>query len=453
MDAIAAFAEHVTRTGFDDLPEAALEAAKVLILDSLGVGVVGSAGSFVAELSRAARGWGSGAEARVWVGGARLPAASAALCNAYQLHNSEFDCIHERAVVHPMAVLLPAVLAQAERAGGVSGRDLLTALVLGVDVAAGLGVAARSGLRFFRPATAGGFAATAAVGRLMGFDAATLIHAFGALLGQTCGTMQAHAEGSPLLALQVGFNARNALVACDLAAQGLPSPQEVLEGPFGYFALFEGAQDLAPVVAALGRCWRVCEVALKPFPTGRATHGVLDGALALQREHGFGAEDVQGVVCRVPPLTAQLVGRPARPGMGANQARLCAPYVLACALQDGGVDVDDFSAAALADPGRLALAARIEVQPDDNPDPNALTPVEVAVLLADGRRPAARVEEVYGSPGRPMGREAQLTKFRRNWISGAAALPEPAGEALIAAVDRLEAEGDVASLLDLLSAR
>ena len=95
--------------------------------------------------------------ARVCVGGARLPAASAALCNAYQLHNSEYDCIHERAVVHPLAVLLPAVLAHAERAGGVSGRDLLSAVVLGVDVAAGLGVAARSGLRFFRPAIAGAF--------------------------------------------------------------------------------------------------------------------------------------------------------------------------------------------------------------------------------------------------------------------------------------------------------
>ena len=69
MDAIAAFAEHVTRTRYDDLPAAAIEAAKVLILDSLGVGVVGSAGPFVPELARAAGGLGSGAEARVWVSG------------------------------------------------------------------------------------------------------------------------------------------------------------------------------------------------------------------------------------------------------------------------------------------------------------------------------------------------------------------------------------------------
>jgi 2-methylcitrate dehydratase PrpD len=453
MDVIAAFAEHVVRTGYDDLPEPAIEAAKTLILDSLGVGVVGSAGPFVPELVRAARGWGSGAEARVWARGERLPAVGAALCNAYQLHNSEFDCIHERAVVHPLAVLLPAALAQAERAGGVSGRELLAAVVLGVDVGAGLGIAAQGGLRFFRPATAGGFAATAAVGKLMGFDAATLVNAFGALLGQLCGTMQAHAEGSPLLALQVGFNARNALVACDLAAAGVPAPQAVLEGSFGYFALFEGAHDLAPVVEGLGRRWRVGEVALKPFPSGRATHGVLDGALALQAEHGFGTDDVRRVVCRVPPLTARLVGRPARPGISANQARLSAPYVLACALQDGGVDIDDFGADALAEPARLALAARVEVQADDNPDPNALAPVVVAVVLADGRRHEQRVEEVYGSPARPMGREARLAKFRRNWISGGTPLAERAGAALIAEVERLETVADVAGLVDRLSVR
>ncbi|HEX5796196.1 MAG TPA: MmgE/PrpD family protein, partial [Geminicoccaceae bacterium] len=244
MDAIAAFAGHVVRTTYDDLPDAAVAAAKTLILDSLGVGVVGSAGPWADELVRAAGGWGRGEETRVWVRGARLPAPAAALCNAYQVHNSEFDCIHERAVVHPMAVLLPAALAHAERAGGVAGRDLLTAVALGVDVGASLGVASRAPLRFFRPATAGAFAATAAIGKLMGFDEATLVNAFGAVLGQVCGTMQAHSEGSLLLALQIGFNARNALVACDLAANGLRGPRHLLEGPFGYYALFEGEHDL-----------------------------------------------------------------------------------------------------------------------------------------------------------------------------------------------------------------
>ena len=450
MDAIAAFAEHVARSSYDDLPTAAIAAAKTFILDSLGVGVAGSAAPWAKELVETAARWGGADDARVWVHGAALPAPAAAMCNGYQIHNSEYDCVHEAAVVHPMAVLLSAAMAHTERAGGVSGRDLLGAIALGVDVGAGIGLASKAPLRFFRPATAGAFAATAAIGKLMGLDAGALTHALSIAYGQLCGTMQAHAEGSPLLAMQIGFNARNAVVACDMAAAGLSGPQDVLEGPFGFYRLFEGEHDLAPVLDGLGRTWRITELAHKPFPCGRATHGVLDGALSLMREQAFAAADVERIECRVPPLTERLVGRPAHEGMTASYARLSAPYVLACALLDGGVGLDDFQPAALANPARLALAQRVTISADANPDVNALTPVTVVVRLNGGAAYESSVSEVYGSPARPMRREAHLAKFRANWLSGARPLPEAAGERLIELVDELEKVRDVAVLLDLM---
>jgi 2-methylcitrate dehydratase PrpD len=452
MDAIAAFAGHVLGTRSADLPAAAIAATKTLILDSLGVGVAGSAGPRAAELADGCAAFGAGDAARIWVRGTAVPAPAAAMCNGYQIHNCEFDCVHEGAVVHPMAVLLPATLAHCEQARGVSGAALLDAIALGVDVAVGLGIASKAPLRFFRPATAGAFAATAAIGRLRGFDAETLIDAFGITYGQLCGTMQAHVEGSPLLALQIGFNARNAVLACELAARGFAGPQEVLEGPFGYYPLFEGDHDLRPVLEGFGKVWRVAEVAHKPFPCGRATHGVLDGLIRLVSEHGFGAPEVAAIDCRVPPLTQRLVARRAQPDMSSSYARLSAPWVLACALQGGGVGLDDFGPEALADPARLALARRIRIEADGNPDPNALAPVSIAVRLDGGGVHEALVREVYGSPARPMSREAHLAKFRTNWISGAQALPEAAGEQLIALVDDLEAVPDVAALVDLMVA-
>jgi 2-methylcitrate dehydratase PrpD len=343
-------------------------------------------------------------------------------------------------------------MAHAERAGDVSGHDLLCALALGTDVGAGLGLGSHAPMRFFRPATAGAFAATAAIGRLMGFDARKLVHAFAISHSQLCGTMQAHAEGSPLLALQVGFNARNAVVACDLAAAGITGPQNVLEGPFGYYPLFEGAYDLGPVLDGLGKIWRITEVAHKPWPSGRATHGVIDGALQLKRRHGFAAADVAEVTCLVPPLTHRLVGRPARAGMAAGYARLCGAYTIACALLHDTVDIADFGAQALADPQRLALAARVVLRPDDNPDQNALAPVRVAIALRDGGRHEIRVEQILGSPAKPLTRGAHLEKFRRNWVSGALPLTDAAGEALIARVDALERVTDVREVVDLLVA-
>jgi aconitate decarboxylase len=126
--------------------------------------------------------------------------------------------------------------------------------------------------------------------------------------------------------------------------------------------------------------------------------------------------------------------------------------VIACALLDGGVGLDDFQPAALAEPARLALAERVNVGADDNPDPNALAPVTVVVRLNDGATHETRVSEVYGSPARPMGREAHLAKFRANWLSGAKPLPEASGERLIALVDDLEAVRDVSILVDPMAA-
>jgi 2-methylcitrate dehydratase PrpD len=402
MDAIARLSDHVVRTSAGDLPPAAVAAAKTFILDAIGVGVAGSVGPWVDGLLDSLRAWGAAPDARVWVHGVRLPAPAVALANAYQIHNSEFDCVHEPSVVHAMTAVLPAVLAQAERQGGARGAELLVAATLGVDVACSVGVASRAPMRFFRPGTAGGFGATAAVGKLMGFDAATLCRAMGIVYSQLCGTMQAHAEGSILLGLQVGFNARNAVMACDMAARGAPGLEAVLEGPYGYYRLFEGAHDLEAALAGLGRTWRIAEMSHKPFPSGRATHGIVDGLLELRRRHGLAPERIERVVAAVPPLVQRLVGRPLGAAPAPGAARLCAGYVGARALIRGTVDPDDFRPAALSDAGTRALARRFEVRADDNPDPNALGPVAVEVTVTGGKRHAIVVEQVVGVVRSPL---------------------------------------------------
>ncbi len=451
MDAISAFAEHVVATQWRDIPDEARKAAKVFILDTLGVGLAGSAGPMARELAAAAAAWGAGAEARVWGNCIARPAAAAAMCNAYQVHNAEFDCVHEEAVVHAMSAVLPVALAGAERANNVSGRDLITAATLGVDVAAGLGVAAATGLRFFRPATAGAFGAAAALGKLLGFDRDTMVNAFSIAYGQLSGTMQAHSEGSALLALQMGFNARNAVVACDLAARGFDGPKNVLEGPFGYFKLFESDGAPARVAQMLGRRWFIAELAHKPFPSGRATHGIVEACLALRKEHRLAPAAIARVSAQVPPLVHQLVGRPPHEEMQANYARLCAPYVAACALRSGGVKLEHFTPAAYRDAGTQDLARRVAIEVLDAGDPNALTPVEVEIGLRDGTRHSTRIETVYGNPAKPLSRADHLEKFRSNCAAAAQPLPHENVDRLIERTDRLEEIADVTELVDLLT--
>jgi 2-methylcitrate dehydratase PrpD len=322
------------------------------------------------------------------------------MVNGYQMHALEFDCVHECAVVHAMSAVLPALLGWAERAGGLSGAQLLRAVVTGIDVAATLGLCSRAPMRFFRPANCSGFGAVAGLSLLAGLNEAQTRDALGIYYGQCAGTMQAHIEATPQLAMQMGFAARAAVTAVELARRGMPGPRAPISGPFGYFALFDGEADPAPF-DDLGRAWRICELSHKPFPSGRATHGGIDGLQRLIAAHGIAAEDVRAGRFLVPPLTHRLVGRPPTTGMTVAYARLCLSYVGAVCLRRGTVGLGDFDPAAVGDPETLALAQRLSVGTDNNPDPNALHPVRVELDLAD----------VLGSPARPLSPAAARAKF------------------------------------------
>jgi aconitate decarboxylase len=140
MDAMQRFTENVVNTTYADLPASTVAATKTFLLDTLGVCVAGSTGAAVRELLAPLRHWGGTAESTVLVFGDKLPAPWAAMANSVMMHNLEFDCIHEPAVIHPFTTALPAALAVAEAQGGLSGKTLLTALAAGVDTSTRIGM-------------------------------------------------------------------------------------------------------------------------------------------------------------------------------------------------------------------------------------------------------------------------------------------------------------------------
>jgi 2-methylcitrate dehydratase PrpD len=451
---------HIAHVAAGELPDAAREAAKIFIADSLGVGIAGAGSPWRgAVLDMAAASGGIG-EATVWGSGdprdgppgppARgLPLAQAAMVNAYQMHALEFDCVHEGAVVHAMSAVLPCLVGWAEREGStesrVSGEALLRGVIAGIDVAVTLGLCSQASMRFFRPANCSGFGAVAGLALLAGLDGAQTRDALGIYYGQCSGTMQAHAEASPQLAMQMGFAGRSAVTAIELARRGMPGPRAPISGQFGYFALFDGAADPAPF-DALGKLWRVCELSHKPFPSGRATHGGIDGLQQLIAAHGIAADNLRAGRFLVPQLTHRLVGRPPLAGMNVAYARLCLGYVGAVCLRRGTVGLDDFSPEALADPDTLALARRLAVIADGNLDPNALAPIRVELDLADGKTLACDVAEVIGSPARPLLPASARAKFTACCRSVSAVAADQ-GAALWSAAMVLETLDDVASVV------
>lgn len=409
--ASARFADHARTTRWSDLPDHARTMARTFLHDSIAVGVAGAAVPMSDAVLRAVGGWGHTSEDALVLGRGALPltAGNAAFVNAFQIHAQEYDAVHEAAVVHPMATVVAALLAEAERGAPVTGTDFLTALSVGVDVATGLGLAATTPLKFFRPATAGIFGCVAALTSLRQLDRDVARDAFGLALAFAGGTMQAHVEGLATLPVQIAAAARGALEAVDLARAGVPGPREAIEGPFGYLALFEDGADLAPVLASLGHAHRITEVSWKPFPTGRAAHGAIVATETL-RAQGLRAENLAQLVYAAPPLIARLVGRPAHAGMTPAYARLCFPYLAAVVLLRGSIGLADFSDERLRDPAILALAARVRVESDGNPDPAAFVPAIATATLHDGRRLETRITAQLGSPANPLSHAQHLAK-------------------------------------------
>ena len=129
---------HISNAAYVDLGSLDIEKAKIFLLDTFGVGIAGSSGASIKELLETVQAWGTGNEATVWVTGERVSAQAAAIVNAYQIHCLEYDCVHEGAVVHPMATVLSTMMAYAERRSlkgqPISGSEFLVAMVVGLSL-------------------------------------------------------------------------------------------------------------------------------------------------------------------------------------------------------------------------------------------------------------------------------------------------------------------------------
>lgn len=375
------------------LPASVRADALRLLADTLAVGAAGAVSPQAALLLPAVRGWGAGHDARLF-GTGLAPTPSAAFFNGFAVHCLEWDAVHEGAVVHALSTVTAALLAVSDRAGGSDPEAFLTALAVGVDIASGMGIAASGPMRFFRPATAGLIGAALAAARLEGLGRDAMADVLGLAYSFAAGTMQAHVESSIALPLQIARAAQAAVQAVDLVKAAMAGPHDVLEGPFGYAALIEPL-DLARYTATLGQVWRISEVSIKPFPSGRASHGALGALQALRDDGGLNCDNVAAIELFAPPLIHRLVGRPHRPGAPMSHNRLCLAFLAPLMLRDGHIDPR-------IDATVEALAARVTVTPDGNADDNALSPQRLVVTLKEGSAIERQIAANLGSPDAPM---------------------------------------------------
>lgn len=428
---------------FETIPASVVDNVRLRVLDTLGLALAGSRADFAPPLmALIAREHGP----CTVLGTDRTASAPLAiLVNGALAHGLDFDDTHAASITHASAVVLPTVLAVAE-ARGLDGRALITAAVAGYETITRIGMAASGAFHdrgWHATAVCGPFAAAAAAGRCAGFDATRLTAALGIAGSCASGVMEFLEDGSAVKRLHPGWAGHAGAVAATLAEAGVTGPATIFEGRFGFYSTFVGKPpDLAPF-DTLGRKWETLAVAFKPYPCCHYNHAYLDGALELRARESIDPENITSIECDVPagqvPIVCEPTASKARPRT-TYEAQFSLPFSVAAAFVDGGVGIDTYSPARLADARLLSLAARVRYVVDRDSRFPAVFPGRVRVALRDGRSVEARIDDA-----RAPDRAATIAKFRANT---AHVLPARRVSELEAAVLDLET-ATVASILAL----
>jgi 2-methylcitrate dehydratase PrpD len=464
-DAAATLVGFAVGCRFEDLPRDTVSATKRLVLDTLGAALAGGDAAGVRELRQLVKDRGGRPEARLWGSPDSVPAPSAALVNATAARALELDDVHEVALVHSTATMLPVALAVADRQGGLPGRDVLTAVAVGTEICVRLALATEMSLggeRHVRrvmslTTQAATLAGSLVAARLAGLEEEQAADAFGVAYSSMPGNLQMLLEGARAVRVMQGVSAQLAVQSAELAALGIDGPRQTLEGPAGFYpAYHRGAYDRGRLLGGLGETFRVPEVSIKPYACCKAGHTAISAAVeaADAVPGGFAPEDVERIVVHVagkdtwdilvdPPSRKRDPAQLAAEGAVAL-AQFSLPFMVASGVLRRGLTVADLTARSRADPDLHELIRRTEVVVTDTSRGVAQLPEpgHVELWLKDGRSSVGRCDRVLGHPAMPMTDEQVAAKFRANTL----ALGPSASDRLVDMALDLENLDDVRSL-------
>ena len=386
MPLTAMLASFCITTRAEDLPPAAVESARQLILDTLGVALLASTHKIGRLITAHARELGGSTPAASVIGAGNLKVAPvfAAQANGTLANALDYD-----GGVHLPTHILPAVLAVAEE-GRHSGRDALAAFVLAYEAAARLTkvVDGKRGEKqgptyrgWWHVGLIGPIAAALAACRLKGADAGVTARALGIATASSAGFRAS--MGTMTKALHSGNAARAGIEAAMLAMAGFTGEPTIIEAPLGFAAAIAmpDERDPTPISERLGKPFALEKApGVKRYPAVSPSHGVITAALKLAQQGGCVIEDIEKIESDYRTFSLHR-----REAHDEEQAGFCAPYLIAASLVHGAFGPEQILPSAIDDPRVQALAARVVQIPKTAGEGNAVT-----LHLRDGRTLSAR---------------------------------------------------------------
>jgi 2-methylcitrate dehydratase PrpD len=368
----------------------------------------------------------------------RLDASCAAFLNAVSANLLDYDDTHLQTVIHPSAPVAAPLLALAEARGN-SGRDVLTAFILGIEVECRAGNAVSPG-HYARgwhiTATCGVLGAAAACAKLLGLPPEKIAHAIGIAASQSAGLVENLASGAKNVG--VGNAARNGLFSALLARQGYTAAPRSMEGTLGWARAMGDQPNMDALTGGLGQSWEIAKNTYKPYPAGIVFHAVIDACLSLRSKL---KGETRGIVSVSVQGSRLLLARGDRAVLNERDARVSIHHSAAAALLFGAAGVREFSSPAVLQPEVAAMRQKVRAELDESlPDGAA----RVTIRTAPDEILSETVMSARGSLEHPLSDAALEAKLRDCGCSNRAGWD---AERIISEVWRLDALADVRGLM------
>jgi len=456
MGAELKLARFVASTKYQDLTQDVVKATKRDILDTIGVGLSGSSAPGIGQVVDYVREMGGKESSTILAYGFKVPPVNAALANGGMCHARDYDDTHDKAVLHTGVVVVPAAFAVAEHIGGVSGKELINAITLGIDIHCRLGLATKLWIGWMLTILYGYFGAATAVGKLLGLDEEGLLNAWGIAYSQAAGNTEMIVNGGLTKRLQAGFASSGGVLAGLLAQKGITGSRNSFEGQAGILNLYQrGEYDAAALTEALGERFEVTNLSFKPYPCCRQNHSAIDATLEIARKYDVMPEQIEGVKVGMNTPSYQNNGEPIevkRKPRSIVDAQFSTPYTVACALVRKKVELKDFTEEMIKDPVVLKVASEVYPFVDSEIEKEAgrgIAPALVELRTKAGEVYSVKVNLAKGHPENQMTDEEFEAKFRACAFSGVKDVPPKAVNSLIEMLNNLEQVDDIRQVTKL----
>ena len=336
----------------------------------------------------------------------RVDMANAALLNGISSHTFDFDDTHLKTIIHPAGPVASAALALGEHLGS-SGRDIIDALVIGVEVFCRVGNAVYPNhydRGWHITGSTGMLGAAAACCRLLKLNVSQTQYALGIAASQPVGLREQF--GTMTKPFHPGAAAKAGLMSALMAKHGFTSSRRALEAPRGLMQVFSDKTDWSEITVGLGDTWEIALNTYKPFACGIVIHPSIDGCVQLRNEHHLKAADIEKVTIRVHSLVLELTGKKT-PATGL-ESKFSVYHSCAVGLLYGQAGEHEYTDDAVHRPEVLALRAKVEAIVDDSINEAA---ADVTIQTVDGRTLHVFIANSIGSLERPMSETQLKAKF------------------------------------------